>query len=219
MAQSQPSDIGFGYISQHNGSHDPQGIPVEIPQTPGSPLKSAMKTPGTPGRRIENLLSPTFREEQVLEKTEHETDKEQEKDLVCDIFELLSSSTNNITESQNPCTHGKICSSIRQLQLQSHRPLHAFHDLFHLQCHQGSASTKQSPSLGQWHQGVAPDHRPCSFLRLPRTMPRRLLELLEGRTSQGGEGRSLLHPFRRCILHLQHRHVGSRSWHSSELKE
>lgn len=82
MAQPQPSDIGFGYISENDPSRHTQGIPVEIPMTPGSPLKSAMRIPGTPGRRIDNPLSPTFREEQILEKHEDLTEKEQAKDLV-----------------------------------------------------------------------------------------------------------------------------------------
>ncbi len=77
MAQSQPSDIGFGYIN------DASRQPVEIPQTPASPLKSALKVPGTPGRKIDNPLSPTFREEQILEKHELMTEKEQARDLVC----------------------------------------------------------------------------------------------------------------------------------------
>lgn len=81
MAQSQPSDIGFGYISQNDPSRHSQGVPVEIPLTPASPLKSAMKVPGTPGRKIDNPLSPTFREEQILEKHEEMTEKEQAKDL------------------------------------------------------------------------------------------------------------------------------------------
>jgi len=76
MAQSQPSDIGFGYIS------DASRQLVEVPQTPASPLKSAMKAPGTPGRKIDNPLSPTFREEQILEKHEGMTEKEQARDLV-----------------------------------------------------------------------------------------------------------------------------------------
>lgn len=42
-----------------------------------------MKVPGTPGRKIDNPLSPTFREEQILEKHEEKTEKEQAKDLVC----------------------------------------------------------------------------------------------------------------------------------------
>jgi hypothetical protein len=82
MAQSQPSDIGFGYISENDPARHSQGVPVEVPLTPGSPLKSAMKIPGTPGRRIDNPLSPTFREEQILEKHEELTEKEQAKDLV-----------------------------------------------------------------------------------------------------------------------------------------
>jgi len=76
MAQAQPSDIGFGYISSNEPSRH-----VEVPLTPASPLKSAMRAPGTPGRKIENPLSPTFREEQVLEKHEESTEKEQAKDL------------------------------------------------------------------------------------------------------------------------------------------
>lgn len=76
MAQSQPSDIGFGYISQNDPSRQ-----VEVPLTPASPLKSALKVPGTPGRRIDNPLSPTFREEQILEKHEESTEKEQARDL------------------------------------------------------------------------------------------------------------------------------------------
>ncbi|PQE27083.1 hyphal anastamosis-8 protein [Rutstroemia sp. NJR-2017a WRK4] len=80
MAQPQPSDIGFGYISQNDANRHSQGVPIEMPLTPSSPLKSAMKVPGTPGRGL-NPLSPTFREEQVLEKHEEMTEKEQAKDL------------------------------------------------------------------------------------------------------------------------------------------
>ncbi|TVY54552.1 hypothetical protein LSUE1_G009709, partial [Lachnellula suecica] len=81
MAQPQPSDIGFGYLSQNDASRNSQGVPVEVPLTPASPLKSAMRIPGTPGRKIDNPLSPTFREEQILEKHEDMTEKEQAKDL------------------------------------------------------------------------------------------------------------------------------------------
>lgn len=76
MADSNPSDIGFGYIN------DTSRQTVEVPMTPASPLKSAMKVPGTPGRKIDNPLSPTFREEQILEKHEEMTEKEQARDLV-----------------------------------------------------------------------------------------------------------------------------------------
>lgn len=53
-----------------------------MPAAPKSPLKSAMKVPGTPGRSLQNPLSPTFREEQILEEREKATDKEQARDLV-----------------------------------------------------------------------------------------------------------------------------------------
>ncbi|CAK7562196.1 MAG: hypothetical protein SEPTF4163_000031 [Sporothrix epigloea] len=70
---SQPSYVGFGYINR--------GEADNIPMALRSPLKSAMKVPGTPGRRFDNPLSPTFREEQILEKHESLTEKEQARDL------------------------------------------------------------------------------------------------------------------------------------------
>ncbi|KAF6813948.1 hypothetical protein CSOJ01_04354 [Colletotrichum sojae] len=76
VPQSQPGDIGFGYIS-NSGNRES----VAVPMTPRSPLKSAMRVPGTPARKIENPLSPTFREEDILEKREASTDKEQARDL------------------------------------------------------------------------------------------------------------------------------------------
>lgn len=77
VVQAQPADVGFGYI---NGDSNVES--VNMPMTPKSPLKSAMKVPGTPGRKFENPLSPTFREEEILEKREMSTDKEQKRDLV-----------------------------------------------------------------------------------------------------------------------------------------
>jgi hypothetical protein len=76
VAQSQPGDIGFGYINDPANRES-----TTVPMTPRSPLKSAMRVPGTPARKLENPLSPTFREEQVLEKRESDTEKEQVKDL------------------------------------------------------------------------------------------------------------------------------------------
>ncbi|KAH7023354.1 hypothetical protein EDB80DRAFT_697241 [Ilyonectria destructans] len=49
--------------------------------TPKTPLKSAMKVPGTPARPFDNPLSPTFREEDILEKRELSTEKEQARDV------------------------------------------------------------------------------------------------------------------------------------------
>lgn len=71
---SQPGDVGLGYINNRES--------VTVPMALKSPLKSAMKVPGTPGRRFENPMSPTFREEDILEKREGHTDKEQARDVV-----------------------------------------------------------------------------------------------------------------------------------------
>jgi hypothetical protein len=43
-----------------------------------------MKTPGAPPRDFgEAILSPTFKEEQMVEKTEKFTEAQQVKDVVC----------------------------------------------------------------------------------------------------------------------------------------
>jgi len=78
--QPQPSDVGFGYFqSVEMEETDRKYLP---PPTPMTPLKSALKSPGAPPRTAETMiLSPTFREEQVLEKKEVQTEKEQAQDL------------------------------------------------------------------------------------------------------------------------------------------
>lgn len=81
MPQLQPSDVGFGYMADNQASKHSSYAGVEVPLTPNSPLKSALKPPGTPGR-LANPLSPTFQEEQILEKHEEHTEKENAKDLV-----------------------------------------------------------------------------------------------------------------------------------------
>jgi hypothetical protein len=104
MSEAKPSDIGFGYIADTTRH-------VEIQVGPASPgLKSAMKVPGTPGRRLENPLSPTFREEQFLEKQEEVTEKQQEKDLVrlWLIESVMRTHTNENTESKGP----RACSQV-----------------------------------------------------------------------------------------------------------
>ncbi|KAG6205988.1 hypothetical protein E4U35_002092 [Claviceps purpurea] len=68
----KPSQVGFGYISN---------APELSGNGPKSPLKSAMKVPGTPGRSFANPLSPTFKEEVVLEKEEEKNDQQQVKDI------------------------------------------------------------------------------------------------------------------------------------------
>ncbi|KAI0911641.1 hypothetical protein F4824DRAFT_494849 [Ustulina deusta] len=75
-AQAQPADVGFGYIND-----DTRTQTVNVPMTPKTPLKSAMKVPGTPARRFENPLSPTFREEDILEAREKDTEAAQKRDV------------------------------------------------------------------------------------------------------------------------------------------
>jgi hypothetical protein len=63
---------------------------IEVPLTPASPMKSAMKSalkpPGTPGRFIDPR-SPTFKEEVKLEEEELKTDKQNARDIVSLLFE------------------------------------------------------------------------------------------------------------------------------------
>jgi hypothetical protein len=70
------SDVGFGYVNDN----DPARHVSHPPLTPASPPRSALRTPGTPGRL--NPLSPTFKEEMALEKREKKTEEDNAKDLV-----------------------------------------------------------------------------------------------------------------------------------------
>ena len=83
--QPQVSDVGFGYVSSVEMEEtDKKYLPPPTPMTPGH-LKSALKSPGAPPRTPgaeTMILSPTFREEQMLEKQEESTEKEQAQDLV-----------------------------------------------------------------------------------------------------------------------------------------
>jgi hypothetical protein len=87
--QAQPSDVGFGYLREQHISvemeeTDPKYLPPPTPMTPlRSPLKSAMKSPGAPPKNMNAILSPTFHDDDVMEKAEQDTDKVQEQDLVC----------------------------------------------------------------------------------------------------------------------------------------
>ncbi|KAM5434944.1 hypothetical protein McanMca71_002493 [Microsporum canis] len=81
VSNKQPTvaDVGFGYVSDNQPE---RGVPGSSTTAPNSPLKSAMKVPGTPGRfGNANPLSPTFREEQILEIHEKDAEEENAKDL------------------------------------------------------------------------------------------------------------------------------------------
>ena len=65
--------MGFGYVDKHESVEMPDTDNNDYPsmkyQAPlKSPLKSAMKTPGAPPRDLGNILSPTFKQEQGLER-------------------------------------------------------------------------------------------------------------------------------------------------------
>ena len=83
--------MGFGYVNKHESVEMPNTDNPEYPTTPRmpksplkSPLKSAMKTPGAPPRTPGTaMFSPSFTHDEVLEKEEKFTEKQQAKDLVC----------------------------------------------------------------------------------------------------------------------------------------
>lgn len=93
MASSGPNssapnvaDVGFGYVADNRASQHvtmpqtPQGVALRS-NPPASPLKSAMKTPGAQSR-FANPLSPTFKEEKILEYHEKDAENENAKDIV-----------------------------------------------------------------------------------------------------------------------------------------
>lgn len=97
MAQAQPADVGFGYVNRHESVEMPADEDYTYPpMSPPlkSPLKSAMKTPGAAPRDLgKAMFSPTFREadiEEIMEKREAHTEKQQAKDVVCDERALQS---------------------------------------------------------------------------------------------------------------------------------
>ncbi|KAL3437979.1 hypothetical protein BDV09DRAFT_161466 [Aspergillus tetrazonus] len=77
QSQNAPdvSDVGFGYVNAQDPTQH-----VLHHAAPASPLKSALRVPGTPARTL-NPLSPTFREEFNLEKQEKQAEKANAKDL------------------------------------------------------------------------------------------------------------------------------------------
>ncbi|KAG8623146.1 hypothetical protein KVT40_008122 [Elsinoe batatas] len=82
--QPQPADVTFGVTIDRNqvemedtDNRLPRGAAPMSPAPFSPALKSALKTPGT----SRAIFSPTFKEEEDLEKAEAGTDKEQAKDL------------------------------------------------------------------------------------------------------------------------------------------
>ena len=132
MPEPQPSDVGFGYVSDSLPAKHASYAGVEMPPTPASPLKSALRVPGTPGRL--NPLSPTFKEEQELEKQEEKTEKSNAKDLVGYLAQKIGEGDTDIhAENQNSSPDGKNGTSRCQLQLQLDCSFHARDFLLHPQ--------------------------------------------------------------------------------------
>ena len=130
MPEPQPSDVGFGYVSETQASK--HASMAEVPMTPNSPLKSALKTPGT-GK--ENPLSPTFKEEEALEKAEEHTDKQNAKDLVChDMTSCFTHTLIYCSENQNQSTNGQNVFARNKFQLQLDCAVIDLCDLHHFQC-------------------------------------------------------------------------------------
>ena len=104
MAQPQPADVGFGYINKHDSVEMPDTdnhgyYPPTTPKSPlKSPLKSAMKTPGAAPKELNAVFSPTFKNEDLLEKQEKHTEKEQERDIVSS-----ASPSNPLTPTDDIC--------------------------------------------------------------------------------------------------------------------
>lgn len=103
--QPQPADVGFGYIGNRASDHLNTTV-VDMPLTPRSPLKSALKSPGAPPRQIpdQNPLSPTWMEEDLLEREEEKTEVQQQKDVVCSCAVAACTSSranNNASESKH----------------------------------------------------------------------------------------------------------------------
>lgn len=209
--QAQVSDVGFGYVqSVEMEETDRKYLP---PPTPKTPLRSALKSPGAPPRTPgaeTMILSPTFREEQILEKREASTEKEQQKDLVCHLSPSHLSTHLHRPENQNTSTGSKDIPTRHQLRLQSDCSFHACHSLLHLQRNQAPPSAKQSTTVGRWPTDLAPSTASSHRLHLPLLLSLRHDCLLERRPSQSREGCRVLHRLRRWFLHLQHHHVGCR---------
>jgi hypothetical protein len=93
-----------------------------------TPLRREPMTPKTPGTFMgdpKTPLSPTFREEQLLEKHEQKVEKLDQKDLVSR-FTLIRKIIPLLTTSpalEDPCPYGKSRPSMSQLRLLSRRPL------------------------------------------------------------------------------------------------
>lgn len=162
------SDVGFGYVADTRASRH-LSYP-EIPQNaalrsnpPNSPLKSALKSPGTAGTK-DNPLSPTFREEQILELHEKETEDENAKDVVRPLskgtfffFKLVVCKANCTEESESASPDSQILPSRRQFLLQPYHPGPGRAIVFHFQRYKKPRYSEFVEPLGARHEPMAPN--------------------------------------------------------------
>lgn len=80
--QGNVSDVGFGYVA----ANDPARRVDD--QVPMSPFRPDLKMPQT--AKSLNPLSPTFREEYILEKQEKKAEVENARDLVSPAFQEIN---------------------------------------------------------------------------------------------------------------------------------
>lgn len=148
LPQPQPSDVDFGFMNDKHASQmtvEMEEIDGHLPHaaiTPASPLmspplKSAMKTPGQAPRNFGNILSPTFTEDEALEKQEILTDKEQANDLVsshsCTLRTNKTCADTYPAESQDQGANGQDAPPRCQLFLLADCPVNALNHIHNLQ--------------------------------------------------------------------------------------
>lgn len=122
------------------------------------------------------------------------------------------------TESQDTSSNGQDGVAWCQLLMLTYRPLHAEHNLFHLQRNESNPSTKQSPCLGLGLITHSSNRPTRHLLRLSCILDVHLLGLLERRSQASREDSGLLYHLRRWFLHVQQRDVGRWCRHPPRLK-
>lgn len=172
-------DVGFGYVSANDpAQHADDSLP------PVSPWRADMKVPNT--ARSLNPLSPTFREEYMLEKQEKTAEKENARDLVRNtllpiylfIFIHL---TYNPSENQTSSPNCQDLPPFRQLWLQSDCLVSTGSDSDRLQGNTGPPDTKWSSSMGRGYQPMGSIYAFGNGCHLALCLLDRFLGLLERR--------------------------------------
>lgn len=218
------------HVEMPASEHDIQALPVS--PGPKSPLKSAMKSPRiekparldlpmksptfqqplkSPLFQEEAILSPTWREEKLLEKRETRTSKRQQEDLVSLTHVMRIANTDcPAAASQSARTHGQTHTSVHELLLQSHCPCHGWHCHYRLRRIIKTAPAQQPPTLGTWHSTLASDHRSMYLMCFIILLDRDPHRILQERQEESREVGSILLDHGCGFLWCQHCHVGHR---------